>query len=239
MTAIPDGGILDCATPSRREILRGMAVATGALLVPACAHQRRRRRPPRDARAAPGGNGCRVVCRCAARAFTRTTNRSSSTASTTGRRCPTRATATPPAGIRCAAISICLQGMGINMLRIMGASEGPDTEPLRIVPSLQPEAGQVRPGQRDRPAAPVRRAEEARPVRDPDHEQLLALVGRLLPVPGLGRQGAGAVPAAAPGRQLGHLPADRGEVLFQRQGHAALQRSAASTSCRSWRRTRW
>ncbi len=31
-----------------------------------------------------------------------------------------------------------LQGMGVNMVRIMGASEGPDTEPLRIVPSLQP-----------------------------------------------------------------------------------------------------
>jgi mannan endo-1,4-beta-mannosidase len=35
-----------------------------------------------------------------------------------------------------------LQGAGINMLRILGASEGPDTEPLRIVPSLQPAPGQ-------------------------------------------------------------------------------------------------
>lgn len=35
-----------------------------------------------------------------------------------------------------------LQGLGINVLRILGASEGPDTEPLRIVPSLQPAAGQ-------------------------------------------------------------------------------------------------
>src|SRR5262245_19742101 len=31
-----------------------------------------------------------------------------------------------------------LQAAGINMLRIMAATEGPDTEPLRIVPSLQP-----------------------------------------------------------------------------------------------------
>jgi mannan endo-1,4-beta-mannosidase len=35
-----------------------------------------------------------------------------------------------------------LQAAGINMLRIMGATEGPDTEPLRIVPSLQPSPGQ-------------------------------------------------------------------------------------------------
>jgi mannan endo-1,4-beta-mannosidase len=38
-----------------------------------------------------------------------------------------------------------LQGAGINMLRIMGATEGPDTEPLRIVPSLQPAPGQFDP----------------------------------------------------------------------------------------------
>jgi mannan endo-1,4-beta-mannosidase len=31
-----------------------------------------------------------------------------------------------------------MQANGINMLRIVGATEGPDTEPLRIVPSLQP-----------------------------------------------------------------------------------------------------
>jgi len=35
-----------------------------------------------------------------------------------------------------------LQGAGINMVRILGASEGPDSEPQRIVPSLQPAAGQ-------------------------------------------------------------------------------------------------
>jgi mannan endo-1,4-beta-mannosidase len=34
-----------------------------------------------------------------------------------------------------------LQGSGINLLRVMGASEGPDTEPWRMVPSLQPERG--------------------------------------------------------------------------------------------------
>jgi mannan endo-1,4-beta-mannosidase len=38
-----------------------------------------------------------------------------------------------------------MQGIGINMLRIMGASEGPDTEPLRIVPSLQPAQGKYDP----------------------------------------------------------------------------------------------
>lgn len=34
-----------------------------------------------------------------------------------------------------------LQAIGINMIRTMGATEGPDTEPLRIVPTLQPSMG--------------------------------------------------------------------------------------------------
>jgi len=38
-----------------------------------------------------------------------------------------------------------LQGAGINVLRILGATEGPDTEPLRIVPSLQPSRGHYDP----------------------------------------------------------------------------------------------
>ncbi|MES1158219.1 MAG: cellulase family glycosylhydrolase [Haliangium ochraceum] len=38
-----------------------------------------------------------------------------------------------------------LQGLGVNMLRIMGGTEGPDSESLRIVPSLQPSPGQYDP----------------------------------------------------------------------------------------------
>jgi len=38
-----------------------------------------------------------------------------------------------------------MQAIGINLLRIIGATEGPDTEPLRIVPSLQPSPGQYDP----------------------------------------------------------------------------------------------
>jgi mannan endo-1,4-beta-mannosidase len=38
-----------------------------------------------------------------------------------------------------------LQAAGINMLRIMAATEGPDSEPQRIVPSLQPALGQYDP----------------------------------------------------------------------------------------------
>ena len=38
-----------------------------------------------------------------------------------------------------------LQAIGINLLRIIGATEGPDTEPLRIVPSLQPAPRQYDP----------------------------------------------------------------------------------------------
>jgi len=34
-----------------------------------------------------------------------------------------------------------LQAMGINLVRTMAATEGPDTEPLRIVPTIQPELG--------------------------------------------------------------------------------------------------
>jgi mannan endo-1,4-beta-mannosidase len=35
-----------------------------------------------------------------------------------------------------------LQAAGINMLRVMAATEGPDSEPYRIVPSIQPALGQ-------------------------------------------------------------------------------------------------
>jgi mannan endo-1,4-beta-mannosidase len=38
-----------------------------------------------------------------------------------------------------------LQAVGINMLRVMAATEGPDSEPLRIVPSIQPAMGQYDP----------------------------------------------------------------------------------------------
>jgi mannan endo-1,4-beta-mannosidase len=38
-----------------------------------------------------------------------------------------------------------LQATGINMLRIIGASEGPNNEPFRIVPALQPAPGQYAP----------------------------------------------------------------------------------------------
>ena len=38
-----------------------------------------------------------------------------------------------------------LQAMGVNMLRVMGATEGPDSEPFRIVPSIQPALGQYDP----------------------------------------------------------------------------------------------
>ncbi len=85
---------------------------------------------------------------------------------------------------------------------------------------------EVRPRERDRPPAPVRRAQEPRRVRDPDHEQLLAMVGRLLPVPGLGRQGPRALSAAVPGWQLGHLPEHRRDVLLERHRRRALQQPA-------------
>ena len=38
-----------------------------------------------------------------------------------------------------------MQAAGINVIRTMGSSEGPDTEPLRIVPSLQPAQGKYDP----------------------------------------------------------------------------------------------
>ena len=38
-----------------------------------------------------------------------------------------------------------LQAAGINMIRVMGATEGPDTEPFRIVPTIQPALGQYDP----------------------------------------------------------------------------------------------
>src|SRR3954447_2274530 len=52
-----------------------------------------------------------------------------------------------------------LQGAGINVIRTMGATEGPDTEPLRIVPTLQPAQGQYDPAS---VAGLVKLAEELR-----------------------------------------------------------------------------
>ena len=80
-----------------------------------------------------------------------------------------------------------LQSLGINVVRTMGATEGPDSEPLRIVPSIQPREGHYEPAG---VAGILRLAEELRRrglyaivVR----KQLLALVGRHGAVSRVGR----------------------------------------------------
>jgi len=134
-----DTSINGAGAPTRREILRGMAAATGACWSPPA-----RRRAPRRGNAGanrqwlPGGLQVRGS------RFYKTTNRLCERVQYWSA-LPIRATATPPAGIRCGAISISLQGMGINMLRMQRRVRRPDTEPSASFRRLQPDAGKYDP----------------------------------------------------------------------------------------------
>ena len=131
--------------PSRRDVLRGMAAAaTGALLVPACASSGASgpgavAAPAASRQWLPGGlqvrgprfyKGDRPFYVNGINYWSGMPNaREGNSAGWDQVRRDLDA----------------LQAMGINMVRIIGATEGPDTEPDRIVPSLQPEPGKYEP----------------------------------------------------------------------------------------------
>ena len=58
-----------------------------------------------------------------------------------------------------------IQAAGLNMIRTCVATEGPDSEPYRIVPTIQPAMGQYDPAGHRRRDALLRGAPEARPLR--------------------------------------------------------------------------
>jgi len=65
----------------------------------------------------------------------------------------------------------------------------------------------------------------------------LAVVGRLLPVPGLGRQRPACLIRAVPGWQLGHVPEHR-RTFYGERHRVELYNNLLKHVVRSWRRTR-
>ena len=167
MSRSPDG---DGSDPSRRRLLQGAAVAAGGLFVGACAHAEGPRaatepspvaggpparppaRPPAPTGAgapvtpaAPGGpdlagglsvRGPRLV-RDGRPFFVTGFNYWAG---------PTLARAGNTAGWDQVRRDLDgLQAIGVNTVRVMAATEGPDSEPFRIVPTIQPALGQYDP----------------------------------------------------------------------------------------------
>ncbi len=127
-------------TPSRRDLLQGVAVAASGLVIEACAHGGAASGPPLPAAPAlPGGlevRGTRFL-KDGKPFFVSGFNYWAG---------PTLAREGNAAGWDQVRRDLDgLQAAGINMLRVMAATEGPDTEPFRIVPSIQPALGQYDP----------------------------------------------------------------------------------------------
>jgi mannan endo-1,4-beta-mannosidase len=125
--------------PSRRDVLKGTAVAASGLVIEACAHGGAVG-PPLPPAAAPAGGlevkGTRFI-RNGTPFFVSGFNYWAG---------PTLARAGNAAGWDQVRRDLDgLQAAGINMLRVMAATEGPDREPYRIVPSIQPALGQYDP----------------------------------------------------------------------------------------------
>ena len=131
----------DDVGPSRRAVLRGMAAATGALLVPACGTSGAPSvaGPTAPRQWLPGGLQVRGP------RFFRDDKPFYVNGFNYWSALPNAREGNTAGWDQIRRDLDVMQGMGINMLRIMGATEGPDTEPLRIVPSLQPAPGQYDP----------------------------------------------------------------------------------------------
>jgi len=124
--------------PSRRQILQGAAVAAGGLLIDGCAHTASGP-PPAAGPSLPGGlavKGTRFI-KDGKPFFISGFNYWAG---------PTLARDGNQAGWDQVRRDLDgLQKAGINMIRTCGATEGPDTEPFRIVPTIQPSMGQYDP----------------------------------------------------------------------------------------------
>ena len=89
-----------------------------------------------------------------------------------------------------------IQAAGINMIRACVATEGPDSEPFRIVPTIQPALGQYDPAGVGGVMRFSEEIQKRRPPRDLHARQLLAVVGRFRAVPVVA--GAGPIPYPPP-----------------------------------------
>jgi mannan endo-1,4-beta-mannosidase len=126
--------------PSRREVLRGMAVvAGGSLVAQACSNLPAASTPSANRQWLPGGLEVRGT------RFYRDGKPFYINGFNYWSALPLSRDGNTAGWDQVRRDLDALQAIGINTLRIMGASEGPDTEPLRIVPSLQPAQGKYDP----------------------------------------------------------------------------------------------
>jgi mannan endo-1,4-beta-mannosidase len=132
---------IDVGAPTRRDVLRGMVAATGALLVPACATSGASGpagatpAPATSRQWLPGGLQIRGP------RFYKDDKPFFINGMNFWSAMPNARDGNTAGWDQVRRDLDALQGLGINMVRIIGATEGPDTEPDRIVPSLQPEPG--------------------------------------------------------------------------------------------------
>jgi len=124
----------------RRDVLQSAAVAASGLLIEACAHGGAAPGPPLPAAPAlPGGLSVKGI------RFVRD-GRPFIVSGFNYWAGPTLAREGNAAGGDQVRRDLDgLQAAGINMLRVMAATEGPDSAPYRIVPSIQPALGQYDP----------------------------------------------------------------------------------------------
>ena len=126
--------------PTRRDILQGAAVATGGLLLQSCAHGGAAAAPlatPREQ--LPSGlevRGTRFVKDGKPMFISGFNYWAGTTLARDGNQAGWDQVRRDLDG---------LQAAGINMIRTTAATEGPDTEPFRIVPTIQPAMGQYDP----------------------------------------------------------------------------------------------
>ena len=110
------------------------------------------------------------------------------------------------------------------MIRTCVATEGPDTEPYRIVPTIQPAMGQYDPAGVGGVMRFSEELAEARPLRDLHAQQLLAVVGRLRAVPVVGRRGPIPYPPPTPNGNWDRFQHFSRRLLHEREGGRRLRR---------------
>src|SRR4051812_11698592 len=127
---------VDAGPVHRRDVLRGTAALAGGLLIESChslppaTSQAAAARPPRVV--VPGGLEIR------GRRFYRDGKPFFSSGFNYWSALPNARLGNDAGWDQVRRDLDALQALGVNLLRIIGATEGPDTEPMRIVPSLQP-----------------------------------------------------------------------------------------------------
>jgi mannan endo-1,4-beta-mannosidase len=123
-------------TPSRREVLQGAALAAGGLLLESCAHSGVSGPPLPVVAVPPGGlevRGTRFIKEGKPFFISGFNYWAGPTMSRDGFAGGWDQVRRDLDG---------LQAAGINMIRVCAATEGPDSEPQRIVPTIQPAMGQ-------------------------------------------------------------------------------------------------